>query len=106
MMPVRRLMTKLTDLSNRNDSTSSIAVHKKDNYRASTVNSSIASSQTHAKYGIQKNDTVGNDEILGLLLEDLVTQQDIITALETTRPSSDGNIGRYYTYSIMTCSRM
>ena len=81
MMPVRRLITKITS--------------NVPEIPLPPTGSSKASSN-RCRYTLIANSSVSNSEIDGLLKQDPVTLVDVTNALETTKPSSDtSKMGRY-----------
>ena len=81
MMPVRRLITKITS--------------NVPEIPLPPTGSSKASSN-RGRYTLIANSSVSNSEVDGLLKQDPVTLVDVTNALETTKPSSDNSkMGRY-----------
>ena len=93
MMPVRRLMQKLTMLELSNNGlipdppSKNNGILSSRNHQHNTVIVKEAITQINAVHDV---DT--------LLKEDTVTAQDINIALQKTRPSSDGNMTKYETW--------
>ncbi len=96
MMPVRRLMQRLESLSIPEPPPLSEGVKP-------AVGSSVALGQVsgHGHRGVKrshwiKSNVMSTSEVEALLKNDLVTKDDLTAALSTTKPSSDGNISRYF----------
>lgn len=84
MIPLRRLMTQLQEYPSTNTpSVISISSHK------------IATKVATSRQGASTPSTTSESAVNALLKADPVTSQDLLTALATTRPSSDGAIDRY-----------
>lgn len=87
MRPVRRLMTKLEDLSVASTATSG----------GSAPGSSASTKPPRSRVRIaQITEPAVNVE--ALLRGDPVNQEDILTALANTKRSSDGNMDKYHAW--------
>lgn len=81
MMPVRRLMTKITS------NIPEIPL---------PPSGSSKTCSNRGRYTLIANSSVSNSEVDGLLKQDPVTIFDVTNALETTKPSSDNSkMGKY-----------
>ena len=92
MMPVRRLMARLDDLPTAPAPTSSSS--------SSSHHATGSNGRPPLKPTIP-HPQVRGEEVEALLLADRVTAADILQALSTTRPSSDGNMLRLVTFLLL-----
>jgi katanin p60 ATPase-containing subunit A1 len=85
MMPVRRLVGKLSELeiANQADHTSSTQASRAKRGAVGT-----AAAYVHQQQQLEV-------DVDALIRSDLVTREDMRSAMATTRPSSDGTAGRY-----------
>ena len=86
MMPVRRLMSRLEDIQT-SPATSSMNTNGKPPL--------VQSNAIRTKNNIRDMNNNNNNDIEALLMHDKVTENDMLAALETTRPSSDGSVAKY-----------
>jgi SpoVK/Ycf46/Vps4 family AAA+-type ATPase len=97
MMPVRRLMQRIDELDNNNNPFFPAAECTASSTSTRNMTSAIQQQNQQSKGSIPPK-TIGppprSADIESLLRADPVTHNDILAALRTTKPSSDGNIVR------------
>jgi len=100
MMPVRRLMQRIDELDNNSNPLSSTAEPSLPPASSASIrNTNSALQHQQSSKGIIPPKILSppprSADIESLLRADPVTQNDILAALRTTKPSSDGNFIRY-----------
>ncbi len=89
MKPVRRLMEKITTLENLPPSPE----QAQKNGSSTAIRSKLSGRGVLGGFGITSSVTA--EEVDSLLKSDPISNDDILASLESTRPSSDGNMLKY-----------